>query len=180
MFREEKRMSTEVNIAKQVVHDKLESQIKAAEAKLETQKARAGKRKQTLRSKRSLPCQTAGHSAEAAGIEGDQRRPVGADENRSRGTDRRIRKVRTGDRIEGEVKPRPRSAMFVRFARPIKNGCITTTGPPTRLCVWPWMVRASPKQFRPGVIAAGTMHTPDAQERGVGMHKWTFRRIASG
>ena len=34
-------MSTDLNIAKQAIHDKLESQIKAAEAKLETLKARA-------------------------------------------------------------------------------------------------------------------------------------------
>ena len=34
-------MSTDVNIAKQVTHDKLESQIKMAEAKLDTLKARA-------------------------------------------------------------------------------------------------------------------------------------------
>lgn len=34
-------MSNEVNIAKQIVHDKLESQIKTAEAKLDTLKARA-------------------------------------------------------------------------------------------------------------------------------------------
>jgi phage shock protein A len=39
--REEKRMSTDVNIAKQIVHDELESQIKTAEAKLEVLKARA-------------------------------------------------------------------------------------------------------------------------------------------
>jgi len=34
-------MSTDLNIAKQAIHDKFESQIKAAEAKLETLKARA-------------------------------------------------------------------------------------------------------------------------------------------
>lgn len=34
-------MSTDLNIAKQAIHHKLESQIKAAEAKLETLKARA-------------------------------------------------------------------------------------------------------------------------------------------
>lgn len=34
-------MSTDLNIAKQAIHDKLESQIKVAEAKLETLKARA-------------------------------------------------------------------------------------------------------------------------------------------
>ncbi len=34
-------MSTEVNIAKQAIHDMLESKIKAAEAKLDTLKARA-------------------------------------------------------------------------------------------------------------------------------------------
>src|SRR5271169_5884477 len=34
-------MSTDVDIEKEVVHDKLESQIKTAEAKLETLKARA-------------------------------------------------------------------------------------------------------------------------------------------
>jgi phage shock protein A len=34
-------MSTDVNMAKQVIHDKLESQIKMAEAKLGTLKARA-------------------------------------------------------------------------------------------------------------------------------------------
>jgi phage shock protein A len=34
-------MSTEVHVAKHVFHDKLESQIKTAEAKLETLKARA-------------------------------------------------------------------------------------------------------------------------------------------
>jgi len=34
-------MSTEVNIPKQAIHDKLESKIKAAEAKLDTLKARA-------------------------------------------------------------------------------------------------------------------------------------------
>jgi phage shock protein A len=34
-------MSTDVNMAKHVIHDKLESQIKMAEAKLDTLKARA-------------------------------------------------------------------------------------------------------------------------------------------
>lgn len=34
-------MRTDVNMAKQVIHDKLESQIKMAEAKLDTLKARA-------------------------------------------------------------------------------------------------------------------------------------------
>jgi len=34
-------MSNDVNMAKQVIHDKLESQIKTAEAKLDTLKARA-------------------------------------------------------------------------------------------------------------------------------------------
>ena len=34
-------MSTDVNMAKQAIHDKLESQIKTAEAKLDTLKARA-------------------------------------------------------------------------------------------------------------------------------------------
>jgi capsule polysaccharide export protein KpsE/RkpR len=34
-------MSSDVNMAKQVVHDKLESQIKTAEAKLQTLKAQA-------------------------------------------------------------------------------------------------------------------------------------------
>jgi len=34
-------MSTEVNIAKQAIHDMLESKIKTAEAKLDTLKARA-------------------------------------------------------------------------------------------------------------------------------------------
>jgi phage shock protein A len=34
-------MSTDVNAAKQAIHDKLESQIKTAEAKLDTLKARA-------------------------------------------------------------------------------------------------------------------------------------------
>ena len=34
-------MSTDVTVTKQVVHDKLESQLKTAEAKLETLKARA-------------------------------------------------------------------------------------------------------------------------------------------
>ena len=34
-------MSTEVNIPKQAIHDKLESKIKTAEAKLDTLKARA-------------------------------------------------------------------------------------------------------------------------------------------
>ena len=34
-------MTTDVNLAKHAIHDKLESQIKAAEAKLETLKARA-------------------------------------------------------------------------------------------------------------------------------------------
>jgi phage shock protein A len=34
-------MSTEVNITKQAIHDMLESKIKAAEAKLDTLKARA-------------------------------------------------------------------------------------------------------------------------------------------
>jgi len=34
-------MSTDVNGAKQAIHDKLESQIKTAEAKLDTLKARA-------------------------------------------------------------------------------------------------------------------------------------------
>jgi multidrug resistance efflux pump len=38
---EEKRMSNDVNMAKQVIHDKFESQIKTAEAKLDTLKARA-------------------------------------------------------------------------------------------------------------------------------------------
>lgn len=34
-------MTTDVNLAKQAIHDKLESQIKTAEAKLDTLKARA-------------------------------------------------------------------------------------------------------------------------------------------
>jgi hypothetical protein len=34
-------MSTDVNVAKQVIHDKLESQVKIAEAKLDTLKAGA-------------------------------------------------------------------------------------------------------------------------------------------
>jgi len=34
-------MSTDVNVAKHVIHDKLEAQIKTAEAKLDTLKARA-------------------------------------------------------------------------------------------------------------------------------------------
>lgn len=34
-------MSTEVNVTKQVIHDKIESQIKTAEAKLNTLKAQA-------------------------------------------------------------------------------------------------------------------------------------------
>jgi multidrug resistance efflux pump len=38
-------MSTEVNIAKQAIHDMLESKIKTAEAKLDTLKARAEKAK---------------------------------------------------------------------------------------------------------------------------------------
>jgi len=38
---EEHRMSAEVNIAKQAIHDMLESKIKAAEAKLDTLMARA-------------------------------------------------------------------------------------------------------------------------------------------
>jgi multidrug efflux pump subunit AcrA (membrane-fusion protein) len=41
-------MSDDVTIAKQVVHDKLESQIKTAEAKLETLKARAEAAKANL------------------------------------------------------------------------------------------------------------------------------------
>jgi hypothetical protein len=39
--REEKRMSTDVNIAKQIVHDKLESQLKTAKAKLDVLAGRA-------------------------------------------------------------------------------------------------------------------------------------------
>lgn len=38
---EEKQMSNDVNMARQAVHDKLEAQIKTAEAKLDTLKARA-------------------------------------------------------------------------------------------------------------------------------------------
>jgi hypothetical protein len=38
---QEKRMSSDGNISKQVIHDKLESQIKTAEAKLQTLKAQA-------------------------------------------------------------------------------------------------------------------------------------------
>ena len=45
MSREKKRMSTDVNIAKQIVHDKLQSQIKTREAKLDTLKARDERRK---------------------------------------------------------------------------------------------------------------------------------------
>ena len=41
-------MSTEAKIAKQVIHDKLESQIKTAEAKLDTLKARAEAAKANL------------------------------------------------------------------------------------------------------------------------------------
>jgi hypothetical protein len=37
----EKKMTTEVNLAKQAIHDKFESQIKTAEAKLNTLKAQA-------------------------------------------------------------------------------------------------------------------------------------------
>lgn len=48
MSREEKRMSTDVNIAKQIVHDKLQSQIKTLEAKLETLKARADSTKASV------------------------------------------------------------------------------------------------------------------------------------
>src|SRR5579864_5974963 len=39
--REEKRMSTDVNIAKQIAHDKLESQLKTAKAKLDVLAGRA-------------------------------------------------------------------------------------------------------------------------------------------
>jgi hypothetical protein len=45
---EEKRMNTDVNIAKQVVHDELESQIKTVEAKLNTSEARAETAKANL------------------------------------------------------------------------------------------------------------------------------------
>jgi phage shock protein A len=38
-------MSTDVNMARQAIHDKLESQIKTAEAKLDTLKARASNAK---------------------------------------------------------------------------------------------------------------------------------------
>ena len=38
-------MSTDVNLAKQAIHDKFQSQIKTAEAKLDTLKARAEKAK---------------------------------------------------------------------------------------------------------------------------------------
>jgi hypothetical protein len=38
----EKRMSIDVNMAKKAIHDKLESQIKTAEAKLETEKRSTG------------------------------------------------------------------------------------------------------------------------------------------
>jgi multidrug resistance efflux pump len=41
-------MSTDVSLAKQAIHDKLESQIKLAEAKLETLKARAEAAKANL------------------------------------------------------------------------------------------------------------------------------------
>jgi MoxR-like ATPase len=39
--REENRMNTDVNIAKQVIHDKFEAQIKTAAGKLDTLKAQA-------------------------------------------------------------------------------------------------------------------------------------------
>jgi phage shock protein A len=41
MTGEENSMSTDVKLAKQAIHDKLESQINSAEAKLKTLKARA-------------------------------------------------------------------------------------------------------------------------------------------
>jgi hypothetical protein len=44
----EKLMTTDVNVTKQVIHDKLESQIKTAEAKLDTLKARAETAKANL------------------------------------------------------------------------------------------------------------------------------------
>jgi hypothetical protein len=40
--KEENKMTTVANLAKRAVHDKFESQIKTAEAKLETLKAKAG------------------------------------------------------------------------------------------------------------------------------------------
>jgi hypothetical protein len=47
--REENKMTTDVNnLAKQAIHDKLESQIKTAEAKLDTLKARAETAKANL------------------------------------------------------------------------------------------------------------------------------------
>jgi phage shock protein A len=46
-------MSTDVNVAKQVIHDKLQSQIKTVEAKRDTLKARAEAAKANVGSKRS-------------------------------------------------------------------------------------------------------------------------------
>jgi hypothetical protein len=50
-------MTTDVNnLARQAMHDKLESQINTAEAKLITLKARARQRKRMLNSKQSQNC----------------------------------------------------------------------------------------------------------------------------
>ena len=71
-------MSTDVKLAKQAIHDKLESQIKTAEAKLDTLKARAETAKANVEIKAiaELLTKKAGDPAKAAGTEEIGRRPV--------------------------------------------------------------------------------------------------------
>jgi len=90
MTGEENSMSTDVKLAKQAIHDKLESQINTAEAKLKTLKARSdGEGERRAQSNHRAPDQEADDRAQAAGVEEVGWRSVRAGESRYRGTNHR-------------------------------------------------------------------------------------------
>ena len=109
-------MSTDVNLAKHAIHDKLESQIKTAEAKLDTLKARAETAKANVEIKAiaELLTRKRGIQQKLQELKKSGEDLVGASESRSRGTDRRLREVGEEHRIEGEGKLKCEGALVVR------------------------------------------------------------------
>ena len=129
-------MSTDVKLAKQAIHDKLESQINTAEAKLKTMKARAQTAKANVELKAITKLltrkQTIAKKLKGLKKSGGDRFDAG--ESRYRGTNHRSREVSEGDQIQGECELRSKgarevnrrveeSALFASYTERSQEGC---------------------------------------------------------